>query len=101
MGFGLAVRARQQKTLVRVVRPARPGLLSVEDPMAVASLGACAQPGQVAPRVGLAEALAEDELAAEDLLDVLVLLPGRSVDEERWSEEAHAKPSEDHRRARL
>src|ERR1700674_1790432 len=101
VSLGLAISARQQEALVGIVRAARPSLLSVEDPVPIASLGARAQPGQVAARVGFAEALAEDELAAEDLLDVLVLLPGRTVGEERRSEKAHAKPSKDHRSTRL
>src|SRR5207245_2333166 len=76
---------------------ARPGLLAVQDPPAVLLLRPGAKAGEVAARVGLAEALAEDELAAENLLDVLLLLPRRAVDQQRWREKGHAQPPEDDR----
>ena len=101
MSFRRRVGAGQQEGLVGVVRPARPGLLAAEHPLAVAALGARAQTGQVASRVGLAESLAEDELAAQDLLHVSILLPLGAVGDERWREQRHAKAAEDSRRARL
>src|SRR5260370_19701131 len=83
------------------MRAARPGLLTVEDPVPVSSFRACAQTRQVAPRVRLAEALAEVEVAGEDLLDVGVLLPLRPVDEQSRREEAHPKAAQDGGRACL
>src|SRR6185437_8647725 len=59
------------------------------------------QAGEVAARVGFAEALAADDLAAEDLLDVRLLLPGRAVHDQCWGEQAHPQPAEDDRRARV
>src|SRR5207253_11159483 len=66
MRLGGGVRAREQEAPVRVVGPARPGLLAAERPFAVTSFGPGTQAREVAARVRLAEALAEDQLAAED-----------------------------------
>src|SRR5262249_53961350 len=99
MRFRSGVGAGQQEALVRVVRTARPGLLSVQDPFAVAPLGPGAQTGEVAAGVGLAEALAEDELAAQDLLDVSRFLPVRSQRSQRRRQQRHAEPAQDSRRS--
>src|SRR5216683_3740915 len=97
--FAVGARARKQEALVRVVRAARPGLLPVQHPSAVLVLGTRAQAREVAARVGLAESLAEDQVAAEDPIDVLVLLPLCAVSEQRRREKRHAEPAQDHRRA--
>ena len=97
MRLGGGIGARQQEALLRVVRPARPRLLAGQQPLAVALLGARAQTREVAARVGLAESLTEDDFAAEDLLDVGLLLPGASVGDESWSEQRDAQPAEDAR----
>ncbi|HEV2032979.1 MAG TPA: hypothetical protein VGU71_02080 [Candidatus Dormibacteraeota bacterium] len=64
--------------------------------MPVGVFGARTQSGQITSGIGFAESLAEDELAAEDLLDVGVLLPRRPVDEQRGCEQAHPQAAEDH-----
>src|SRR5438309_10387501 len=99
MRLGRGVGAREQKALVRVVRTPRPGFLPAEDPFAVALLGLRAKSGQVASRIGLAEALAEDHLSAQDLLDVRLLLPVGTHGYERRGEEGDAEAAEDARRA--
>src|SRR5713226_4476813 len=99
--LGLGVAAREQEALVGVVPATRPGLLTVEDPVPIVPFRPGAQTRQVTARVGLAEALAEVQVAGEDLLDVGVLLPLRSVDEQGGREEAHAEPSQDDGRSRL
>src|ERR1700737_2443361 len=83
------------------MRSARPCLLAVQNPFTVALLGARPQAGEVAARVGFAEPLAEDQLAVEDLVDVSLLLPRRSVYEERGGEQAHTEAPEDDRRTGL
>src|SRR5205814_10704383 len=95
----LGAGAREQEALVRVVSAARPCLLPVQHPLAVLALGAGAQAREVAARVGLAESLAEDQLAAEDAVDVLVLLPLSAVSNKRRRKERHAEPAEDDRGA--
>ena len=52
----------------------RPDLGAVDDEVVVVQLGPAAQPGEVAPGVGLAEALAPDLVGAEDPLQVHLLL---------------------------
>ncbi len=99
--LGLGIAAREQETLVGVVRSARPGLLAVQDPVPVLPFRASAQAGQVATGVGLAEALAEVQVAGKDLLDICVLLPLRPVDEQSRREEAHPKASQNGGRAGL
>ena len=97
--FALRAGAREQEALVRVVRAARPCFLAVQHPSAVLALGARAQARQVAARVGLAESLAEDQVAAENPVDVLVLLPLGAMSNKRRRKERHAEPAEDDRRA--
>src|SRR2546426_5130398 len=91
----VAISAREQEALVRVVSAARPRLLSVQDPTAIPRLGSRSQAGQVTAGVGLAEALAEDQLTAEDLLDIRLTLPGRPKDEQGRSQQAHPEPAQD------
>src|SRR5206468_1303053 len=91
----LSAGAGEQEALVRVVRAAGPGLLPVQHPPAVLALGARAQAGEVAARIWLAESLAEDQVAAEDPIDVLVLLPLSAVSQKRRGEKRHAEPAED------
>ena len=95
--FGGRIRAGEQKALVGVVRAAGPRLLAAEHPFPIATLGSRAQSGEVAPGVRLAEALAEDELAAEDLLDVGLFLPVAPKRHERGCEQGHAETPEDAR----
>src|SRR5229473_363915 len=99
--LGIGVAAREEEAPVGVVRAARPGLLPVQDPVPVVALRPSAQARQVAACVGLAEALAEVQVARKDLLDVCVLLPLRSMDEKSRRQEADAKPAEDDGRPRL
>src|SRR6266571_1000356 len=74
---------------------ARPGLLPVQDPAPITPFGAGSQAGEVAAGVGLAEPLAEDELAAEDLFDVGLALPGGPVDEKRGRQQADPEAPQD------
>src|SRR5258708_32748734 len=99
--MSLRVGARQQKALVRVVRSAGACLLAVQHPLAVVLFRTRPQTREVAARVGLAEPLAEDQLAAEDLVDVGLLLPLRSVDEQGGREQADPEAAEDDRSAGL
>ena len=100
MRLGGGVRAREQEAPVRVVGPARPGLLAAERPFAVTSFGPRTQAREVAARVRLAEALAEDQLAAEDLLDIRLFLPVAPERDQRRCQQGHAESAEDARRAR-
>ncbi len=97
--LGARIRAREKEALLRIVRAARPGFLSAEYPLAVSPLRLCSQSGEVAARVGLAETLAEDQLAAQDLVDVGLFLPGGAVRQEGWRQERHAEATEDAGRA--
>src|SRR6184192_2903942 len=97
---GARVGAGEQEALVGVVGPARTRLLAAEHPPAIALFRAGAQARQVAARVWLAEALAEDQLAAEDLLHVRVLLPLASEAGERGRQQGHSEAAQDARRAR-
>src|SRR5205807_8129215 len=89
--------ARQQEAAVRVVGAAGPDLLAVQHPLAVPAHGACLQVVEVAAGVGLAEALAEDQLAGEDLLQVSLLLPVAAVHAEERRQQRDAEAS-DYRR---
>src|SRR5256885_5681763 len=87
--------ACEQEAPVRVVRPARPCLLAAQDPLSVAPLRTRAQPCEIAPGVGLAESLAEDQLAAQDLLEVGLFLPGSPVRNQGRGEKRDTQPSQD------
>src|SRR5256885_6154796 len=93
--------ASEQEAPVRVMSPARPGLLAVQDPLPVAPLRARAQPCEIATGVGLAETLAEDQLAAQDLLEVGFFLPGSPVRDQGGGEKRDPQPSQDSRSAGL
>ena len=101
MWLGGRVGAGEKEALVRVVRAAGPGLLAGEHPLAVAPLGAGAKSGEIASRVRLAETLAEDQLAAQDLLDVSLLLPVGAESHQRRREQRHTQAAQDARSTRL
>src|SRR5439155_22356062 len=65
MSLGARVRTREGKAFVGVMSSTWPGLLAVAHPFAVAAVGSCAETREVASSPRRAEALAEDELAAE------------------------------------
>src|SRR5207244_10934121 len=71
------VGASEQEAAVRVMSPARPCLLTVQNPLPVAPLRVRAQAREIAAGVRLAEALAENELTAQDLFCICLVLPGR------------------------
>src|SRR5919204_1622781 len=93
--LGRLVGGGEKKAPVRIVGAPRPGLLAPQHPSAVAPLGPGAQACQIAASVGLAEPLAEDQLTAEDLLHVLLLLPLAPHRHERRRQQRHAKAAED------
>jgi len=93
--LSLQIGPGQQEALIRVMRSTRPRLLAVEDPGSVALLGACPEAGEVAACIGLAEPLAEDELAAQDLVDIGIFLLLRSMHQQRGSEQAHSEAAQD------
>src|SRR5437660_5832884 len=84
-----------------MVGTARPGLLSAEDPLAVATLGSRTQAREVAAGIRLAEALAEDKLAAKALFVVRLLLPVGAMRDEGRREKGHTEATQDARRTRL
>ena len=79
----LVARAHEQLAEVRHDGVGRPDLRAGDDVVVAVAHGPGAQRGQVAPRVGLAEALAPHLLAAQDGREVALLLGAGALGDDR------------------
>ena len=87
----VGVGAERSAADVGDLRAGRPYLLSVQDPLAVVTLGLRLHAGQVGPGARLAEELAEDLVVSKHLWDPMLLLLLGAVGEQRRDEEAEAE----------
>ena len=97
--LGRRIGAGEQDAVVGFPRVAGPDLLPEDLPSAVFEHGPGGEGGEVAARVRLAEELAPDLLAAEDLGEEALLLSGAAVSDDRWARPAGPDDGDRARRA--
>ncbi len=96
---GLLRAMRMPQSLIRP--PGAPHLLAVDDEVVAVALGLRRQPSQVAPRARLREQLAPHLVAAQRRAQVLGLLLGRAVHQERAAGQHQADHVQHRRHGRL
>jgi hypothetical protein len=92
---------RKQETEIGNMTAARPDLLAVHEKVIALVLGRGAQAGQVRARIRLGVQLAPDLLGGEDLPEIPLLLPVRTVDDDGRPDEPDAEAIDGRRRVSL